>query len=487
MNSSPRHRSITGRLAWMNVLVSGIALLLAYISFLAYDLLAYRQAAVNNLLGEAQIIGANSVSAILFNDEISAHTTLSALSSSGDVTAAAIYMDSDARFAQYVREGAAPLQPRQIPRGALHANWVDGVDIQTGSSIVFQGKVVGKVYIQAHLNGLGKQAVRYASIAGGILLLCLGVALLVGVGFRRLLAQPIVSIAQTARLVTRYRDYSLRFSPSQSYEELALLTEAFNEMLAEIQERDAALEQAKVDLERRVEGRTEELQTANRELEAFSYTVAHDLRGPLQAISNLCYLLKEPEQEEGSRQQVSMPAQLRASVNKMSNMIDDLLDLSRSTSAALYKTQLDLSLLARSNLAELAETYPDRHVETFVHPGCFTHADPGLMQVVLQNLLRNAWKFTARSQPAQIEFGCKGRGTAVVFFVRDNGAGFDPGLADRLFKPFQRLHAASEFPGTGIGLATVQRIIHRHGGKIWAESELDKGATFYFTLGPTQT
>jgi signal transduction histidine kinase len=168
-------------------------------------------------------------------------------------------------------------------------------------------------------------------------------------------------------------------------------------------------------------------------------------------------------------------------------MIDDLLDLSRSTSATLHRTQLDLSLLARSVLAELAETYPDRRVETFVHPGCYSYADPGLMQVAMQNLFRNAWKFTARSQPAQIEFGCKGPGTAVVFYVRDNGAGFDPGLAGRLFKPFQRLHAASEFPGTGIGLATVQRIIIRHDGKVWAEGELEKGATFYFTLGPPQS
>jgi signal transduction histidine kinase len=173
---------------------------------------------------------------------------------------------------------------------------------------------------------------------------------------------------------------------------------------------------------------------------------------------------------------------LRSSVAAMSTMIDDLLDLSRSTSTALHLRQLDLSTMVESILQSLAESSPDRRVETIVHKRCNVNADSGLMQVVLQNLLRNAWKFTSRRELAQIEFGCIKRGSVWVFFVRDNGAGFDQAFADRLFKPFQRLHAASEFPGTGIGLATVARIIRRHGGDVWAEGEVDKGATFYFTL-----
>jgi signal transduction histidine kinase len=315
-----------------------------------------------------------------------------------------------------------------------------------------------------------------------ILLVCLAVALLAGIVFRKVLAEPIVSLSQTAREVSRSKDYALRFSAGQEYDELLLLTEAFNEMLGAIQERDGALEQAKAGLERRVEERTAQLQAANLEMEAFSYTVAHDLRSPLQAMSNVCYLFGVMDQEKASAQKTAMLAQLTSTVATMSDMIDDLLDLSRSSTAELHLSMLKLGPLAASILDGLAKASPERRLETVVASDCAVQADAGLMQIVLQNLLRNAWKFTGRRELARIEFGCMQRGDETVVFVRDNGAGFDPRLADRLFKPFQRLHGASEFPGTGIGLATVRRIVGRHGGKVWAEGEVDKGATFYFTL-----
>jgi signal transduction histidine kinase len=482
MKTPLRRNSIAARLTWMNILVSGIALLLAYVSFLGYDLYVYRQDAMENLSGLAKIVGTNSVSAIIFNDDASAQATLSGLSSSNDVTAAAIYTNSGNRFAQYVREGSSPIQPRMLSNNSMQADWVDGLDIETGSRIEFQDKSVGTVYIHARLHGLRKQAVQYATMAGIILLLCLGVAFLVGVVFRKLLAEPIVSLAETARLVSRSRDYSLRFTPPQDYDELLSLTDAFNEMLSEIQQRDSALEQAKVTLELRVEERTKQLQTANRELEAFSYTVAHDLRSPLQAISNICFLFEVMEQQEPSAERTATLVQLRASVTAMSNMIEDLLDLSRSTSTELQLTEMDLSPLASSILNGLAESHPERQVRTVVHLDCHVRADAGLIQIVLQNLLRNAWKFTGQREVGEIEFGCSKRGNATVVHVRDNGAGFDERLAERLFQPFQRLHAATEFPGTGIGLATVRRIVSRHGGEVWAKGEVDKGATFYFTL-----
>jgi signal transduction histidine kinase len=487
MKPPVRRTSIAARLTWMNVLVSGIGLMLAYVSFLAYNLYAYRQAAISSLSGEAQIIGSNSASAIIFNDVDSARTTLSALKNSSEVLSAAIYAPSGDLFAQYAQGANPPPMPREIPQGSTHADWVDGLDILAGSQIVLQGKVAGTVYIQARLQGLRKQAIQYATIAGVVLLLCLFVALLVGNIFRRILARPIVSLSETARMVSRYRDYTLRFTPQQSYDELQSLTQAFNEMLTEIQQRDAALEQSKASLELRVEERTAQLQAANRELEAFSYTVAHDMRAPLQTLTNICYLIQQTDHGEFAGDRAPMLVQLNASVDAMSTMIDDLLDLSRSTSSALHLQQLDLSLVATSILNGLAETNPDRKVEIEVQSKCQVNADPGLMQIALQNLIRNAWKFTGLRQPAKIEFGCTKRDGRTVFFVRDNGAGFDQSFADRLFKPFQRLHAVSEFPGTGIGLATVERIIRRHGGEVWAEGQVDKGATFYFTLDSAKT
>jgi signal transduction histidine kinase len=482
MNVPSRQPSIAAKLTWMNVLVSGIALILVYVSYLAYNVYSFRNSAIESLSAEARILGANSVSAIVFDDKASAEATLSALRYSSEVVDAEIYTQAGTLFAQYPANGPVPPPPHPMPEMPGPAHWANGADVVVGSRIGFQGKQICTVYVHAHLEGMKQQAVEFAVIAGGILLLCLGVALLVGSSFRRILAQPIVSLAQTARMVSRYRDYSLRFASERSFDELASLTDAFNEMLGEIQQRDRALEQSKVDLELRVEERTAELQAANRELEAFSYTVAHDMRAPLQTISNVCYLILETDRGQSSEEEKHMVLQLRASVVAMSSMIDDLLDLSLSTSAPLRSTRLNLSSIAGSILQGLAEANPERRVKTVIQKQCYANADSGLMQIVLQNLLRNAWKFTSKSEEAQIEFGCTKRGADTVFYVRDNGAGFDQSLAGRLFKPFQRLHAASEFPGTGIGLATVQRIIRRHGGEVWAEGEIDKGATFYFTV-----
>lgn len=482
--SDSRPRSMASTLTWMNILTISVALILAYASFLAYSLYSYRAAAIRNFSDDARIVGTNSISAIEQNDSQAADKTLSALSSSSDLVAAAIYTEGPTPFAQYPANGMIIAERKPLAQTGKLESWVDGLEIVIASRIDDQGKPIGVVYLQAHLSGLDQQAILYAAIAGGILLVCLLVALLVGSAFRRMLAQPIVSLARTARLVTRYRDYSLRFELERTYNELESLIEAFNEMLAEIERRDEALEKAKNELEGRVEERTAQLQAANRELEAFSYTVAHDLRSPLQSVSNICYLLHDSDRGPGSDERAPMLAQLNSSVSMMSAMIDDLLDLSRSTSAPLHSRQLDLSLLAEAVLDSLARSSPSRTVQTVVKKKCYVNADPGLMQVVLQNLLRNAWKFTTRCEQARIEFGCNRDERGTVFFVRDNGAGFDQRLVDRLFKPFQRLHAASDFPGTGIGLATVKRIIARHGGEVWAEGEVDKGATFYFTLEP---
>jgi signal transduction histidine kinase len=482
MQSPFRSTSIAARLTWMNLLVSGVGLFLAYFSFLAYDLYVYREASVESLSGLAEVVATNSVSAVLFDDDTSAKATLSGLSGSSDVVSAAIYTTTDTPFAQYVQKGALPPSIKTFTDKTNQQSWVYGRDVVTGARIESEGKVIGTVYIQARLHGLRREAIQYATIAAVILLVCLAVALMAGIVFKKLLAEPIVSLAQTAREVSRSKDYALRFSAGQEYDELLLLTEAFNEMLGAIQQRDGALEQAKADLELRVEERTAQLQAANLEMEAFSYTVAHDLRSPLQAMSNVCYLFGVMDQGQASPQKMAMLAQLTATVGTMSDMIDDLLDLSRSSTAELHLSQLKLGPVAASILEGLAKASPERVVETTIASDCAVEADAGLMQIVLQNLLRNAWKFSGRRDVARIEFGCMQRNNEMVIYVRDNGAGFDPRLADRLFKPFQRLHGASEFPGTGIGLATVRRIVGRHGGKAWAEGETDKGATFYFTL-----
>ncbi|MBI2922667.1 MAG: PAS domain-containing protein [Planctomycetes bacterium] len=227
---------------------------------------------------------------------------------------------------------------------------------------------------------------------------------------------------------------------------------------------------------------TARLEVANRELEAFSYSVSHDLRTPLRAIEGFSDAVLQDYESRLDERGGDYLRRLRAGAQRMAQLIDDMLELSRVSRAELRREEVDLSALVGSIAAELRQRDPARNVEFLVAPGAVASGDPRLLRIVFQNLLENAWKFTGRHPRATIEFGATSRDGRPAWFVRDDGAGFDPARAGRLFGAFQRLHSASEFPGSGIGLATVQRIVHRHGGRIWAEGAVEKGATFTFTL-----
>lgn len=234
----------------------------------------------------------------------------------------------------------------------------------------------------------------------------------------------------------------------------------------------AALARAKDDAEQ-----------AMREYEAFSYSVAHDLRAPLRAIDAYTQTIGEDHGDALGPAGLELVDRAHRNVLKMAELIDNLLRLARVTRADLRRERVDLSRIARALAAQLAAEAPERDVEVVIAPDLVATGDPRLLEIALTNLLDNAWKFTGRRDRARIELGCTAGDGQLVYFVRDNGAGFDMAHNDKLFGVFQRLHAVTEFAGTGIGLATVQRIIRRHGGQVWAEGEVDRGATFYFTLG----
>jgi light-regulated signal transduction histidine kinase (bacteriophytochrome) len=224
-------------------------------------------------------------------------------------------------------------------------------------------------------------------------------------------------------------------------------------------------------------------EAANRELEAFAYSVAHDLRAPLRSIDGFTRALLE---DCGSALPIVGRAHLQRvldAAQRMAVLIDDLLLLSRVTRTAIHLQPVDLSAMAQATARSLREAEPTRTVEVRIQPTLRTRADPGLLQIVLDNLLGNAFKFTGKRPQATIEFGAAIEGRERVYFVRDDGAGFDSQYAAKLFGAFQRLHAERDFPGTGIGLATVHRIVSRHGGRVWAKGEVGRGATFSFTLG----
>ena len=249
---------------------------------------------------------------------------------------------------------------------------------------------------------------------------------------------------------------------------------------------EAELRHHREHLEELVEQRTHALATANRELEAFSYSVSHDLRAPLRSIDGFSLMLAEDYGSVLDDTALDYLKRIRLSTQRMADLIDDMLQLARIGRAALSPTEVDLSAMAREIVTHLNMSANSRQVNVEIAPNLLTRGDAQLIQVVLTNLLENAWKYTGKQEMAQIEFGKEHRDGETVFYVRDNGAGFDMKYANKLFGVFQRLHHVDEFPGTGIGLVTVQRIINRHGGRVWAYAEPNKGATFYFTLMPSK-
>lgn len=236
-------------------------------------------------------------------------------------------------------------------------------------------------------------------------------------------------------------------------------------------------------LEQRVLERTTQLEAANQEMEAFSYSVSHDLRAPLRGIDGFSQALVEDYQDRLDETGRNYISRIRAGTHRMGQLIDDLLKLSRVCRSEPIRVQTDLSDLCRKVVDELAQSAPERRIEVSIQPGLSAWVDRNLLQVSLENLLRNAWKFTSKSENPRIEVGeTTSPSGEPAFFIRDNGAGFDMEHRGKLFNAFQRLHSTNEFEGTGIGLAIVKRIIHRHGGRIWAEAEPGKGAAFFFTL-----
>jgi PAS domain S-box-containing protein len=308
------------------------------------------------------------------------------------------------------------------------------------------------------------------------------------------LALPLISRGQALGALTIQSDEEAAFTQEdiETFQTMAdqlanaiLNARLYEQLGKELEERKHAEEEVRqlnTDLEERVESRTQDLQAANREMEAFSYSVSHDLRAPLRAIDGFSRILMDDFQSELPQAGAVYLQKIRGASAQMAQLIEDMLRLSRINRAEIRFDPVDLSLLFQSVVSELQNREPGRHVEIEIAPGLQTLADERLLRVAIENLMSNAWKFTGKTAQAKIEVGQIKTGEKEAFYIRDNGVGFDMAYANKLFGAFQRLHSSEEFPGTGIGLAIVQRVIYKHGGRVWAEAEKGKGATFYFTL-----
>ena len=254
----------------------------------------------------------------------------------------------------------------------------------------------------------------------------------------------------------------------------------FKPMLSQVKEREDAEEEV-VKLNKELERRISELEELNVDLESFSYSVSHDLRSPLLVIQGFSQLLAEDYAETLGNKGADFLQRIVASSTRMSQIIDSLLTLSQVAREEIHDEEVDLSEMASTVAVELSKSTPKNHVEVIIEKGVKARGDARLLRIVMENLLGNAWKYTSKQPNPRIEFGMlKESDESIIYYVRDNGVGFDMAYKDKLFMPFERLHSRDEYPGTGVGLATVKRIVHRHGGRVWAESGVGDGAVFYF-------
>jgi signal transduction histidine kinase len=475
--------TVRGKLILASILSKAAAFLVAGAVITGYDLMALKERLVRRLSIQTDIVGANCLSALLFSDSKSAETTLAALSADPRVRAAGLYSADQSLFAAYVRDPDAPavLPPKSPGETGPDYRGRDN-QLRLSRNILFEGKPIGSVVIVSDLSEITATITRDVLIFAGVLFVSLLIALAISIRLQRAISGPILSLADTARRVSQDKDYSVR-ATGASHDEIGSLIAAFNEMLEEIQMQQAELRTAHDRLEQRVAERTAQLENANKELEAFSYSVSHDLRAPLRSIEGFSGALLEDCGDQLNDAGKDSLKRIITSTVKMGQLIDGLLNLSRVTRAEIRGRRVDLSSLAGEIVEELRQGENGRRVEAVVADGAVAEGDPALLRAVLQNLLGNAWKFTRKRAEARVEFGVAKESGVTTYFVRDNGAGFDMTYSDKLFGAFQRLHGQTEFPGIGIGLATVQRIVSRHGGRTWATGAPDQGATIYFTLG----
>lgn len=487
-----RRATFKEKLTWVTVLVTTTALVVAALAFASYQFIASRRAIVRNLSVQAATIGLNSASALVFNDTQSAEEGLAALRADGNIISAAIYLSDGTRFASYV----SPREPRPSVPESIATNRSDAVEFdrrtaQAYRSIVSSGKRIGTVYLVYGLDALFADLARYFAITVLVVVATGLTALVAATRLQRTFSEPISRLATAASAVSTSNDYSVRCLPSANKDELGVLIDTFNQMLEQIQVRDRAVEAGALrfqklneELEHRVADRTAELQAINKELEAFTYSVSHDLRAPLRRIDGFANLLSTTCGPQLTEEGAHFLRRVRDGAQQMGHLVDDLLNLARLGRRDVTVRATSMSAIVDRVTETLKKDTDGRAIDWRLAPLPTVDCDAALIEVVFTNLLSNAVKYSRPRNPATIEVGTLPESNGKpVFFVRDNGVGFNMKYVDKLFGAFQRLHRPDEFEGTGIGLATVQRIIHKHNGSIWVEAEPDKGATFYFTLG----
>lgn len=473
-----KDRPIPKKLITVILLTSGAVLLLTSISFFVSEFITFRQTTLRQLSTLGEIIAANSTAALAFESREDADEILSALKAEKHIIAAGLYDKEGKLFSHYPLDLPTAVLPTQIEttgyqfkNGALE-----------GYQQVFQGqKFLGTFYLKSDMDAMYEQFQFHGIIAVLVIILSFIVAYLLSKTMQQSISKPILALAETAKAVSDRKDYSVRASKLGN-DEIGLLTDAFNQMLTQIQEQNAEITRFNQKLEQSVKERTHELDLANKELEAFSYSISHDLRAPLRSVNGYAQILNEDYGDKIDDDGKRVIRVIIGSAKRMGQLIDDLLDFSRMGRKEVIKTKINMDSFVRGVVDELLENEKNRDIRVDIKPLGVYLVDANMIRQVWVNLISNAFKYSRKKEISWIEIGSIILDKEVTYFVKDNGAGFNMEYAHKLFGVFQRLHKESDFEGTGVGLALSKRIIDRHQGRMWAESKPDIETTFYFSI-----
>ncbi|MBF0409068.1 MAG: hypothetical protein HQM10_17095 [Candidatus Riflebacteria bacterium] len=454
-------------LIWITT-VSGISV--CCLAFLIFAFFSMRAQTYEEKVSIGEIIADNLSAAVAFDDAASALKILKSMKADSEIALASLKLVSGETFADYVSEQGAS-EAVKLRSIALSDNIFHPNHISLKNKVSFEGKTLGTLYIVSSLDPIWNILRQYILVC----ILCLFISSVVlhflsSLMLKKLI-QPIIVLARAASDISTSKDYSIRAEIENTDDEISLLKNCFFEMLDQIQKEIAIRKKTE-----------DEIKHAKELAETFSYSVSHDLRAPLRAIEGYTNVILEDFQDKLEPELRENFNRIIAGCGRMNSLIEALLSLSRIERTQVKSEEVNISAMIKEIDSGLRWIYPDRKVEFSFVANAKVKADPQLLKVALENLIGNSWKYSSKVEIAKIEFGINCVDNKKIFFIKDNGAGFDMAYSNKLFGAFQRLHSPREFEGTGIGLATVNRIFERHGGKIWAEGAIGKGATFYFTL-----
>ncbi|MFV1982619.1 MAG: ATP-binding protein [Thiohalomonadales bacterium] len=473
--------SIRNKLIVFIMSITLLTMVLAGMAETIFHIKQEKQVVLQGSIALAKLIANRSSAAIIFDDVNQAQENLQSLKLISDIYRACIYKKNETVFSFYQRhqsdDNTCPKINKYITKKTIfHDNQLD-----VSSKIKVKGETVGYIVITNSLETLDERIRDKIIITILFTIIALLFAYLITNYLQRIISQPLIDVTNTAIKIESEHNYSLRTVVTGN-DELGKLSHAFNSMLIMIEEQNQELIHTNITLESQVTKRTEELQSVNSELEAFNYSVSHDLRAPLRAISGFTNIFLEDYNNVLDEDGKDLLNRVVDSTYKMNEIIESLLILSRLDKTVLKYDLINLSEITKSIMKDLEATDSKRKIELILMDNIKVTGDKSLLVVLLENLLGNAWKYSSKCQKTIIEFGTTLVKGERVLYIKDNGAGFDSSNANNLFTPFTRFHRNDEFSGTGIGLATVRRIINRHNGKIWAVSKVNEGATFYFSI-----